>query len=82
MTAFIWDLDGTLFDSYPIIVAAVCQAAQEQGITMDKETVLREVTASSVTDVVHRIAAQHHRDEAACLPAAVSCKPAGMTRCG
>lgn len=65
MTAFIWDLDGTLFDSYPIIVAAVCQATQEHGIPTDKETILREVTASSVTDVVRRIAKEHGCDEAA-----------------
>lgn len=60
--AFIWDLDGTLFDSYAIIVSAVCQTLEEYGITADAPSVLQEITATSVTDFIQRIAKQHNCD--------------------
>ena len=63
--AFIWDLDGTLFDSYAIIVSAVTQALEEQGIPTHREAVFAEVTATSVTDFVHNISQQYGCDEAA-----------------
>lgn len=52
--AFIWDLDGTLFDSYAFIVSAVTQGLEEYGITVDRETVFQEVTATSVTAYLHK----------------------------
>lgn len=63
--AFIWDLDGTLFDSYPIIVSAVCQALEERGIMIEKEVILQEVTATSVSDFVHEIAERYRCDKSA-----------------
>jgi len=65
MTAFIWDLDGTLFDSYPIIVSSICQALEESGITVPEEVILRDITATSVSDFFRRIAEEHGRDDAA-----------------
>ena len=53
--AFIWDLDGTLFDSYPIIVSAVQQTLGECGIHMEKDVIFREVTATSVLDFIHQV---------------------------
>ena len=40
-TCYIWDLDGTLLDSYPVIVAAAMQAAADAGIHDAEEDVLR-----------------------------------------
>ena len=65
--AFIWDMDGTLIDSYPIIVSSALQALTEAGIPTDQETIFREVTATSVSDFVRQIAREHHLDEAALL---------------
>lgn len=63
--AFIWDLDGTLFDSYAIIVSAVCQGLGEVGITVDKQEVFRKVTATSVSHYLQEIADQHGYDQPA-----------------
>ena len=61
--AFIWDLDGTLFDSYAIIVSAVCQGLGELGITVDKQEVFRKVTATSVSHYLQEIADQYGYDQ-------------------
>ena len=63
--AFIWDLDGTLFDSYPIIVSAVQQTLGECGIHMEKADIFREVTASSVLDFIRQVAQPRGLDPAA-----------------
>ena len=41
MTSYIWDLDGTLLDSYPMITAAVMHMAADAGIHDAAENVLR-----------------------------------------
>ena len=46
--AFIWDLDGTLLDSYGIIVSSLYQAYREFGVELDKEEIHREVISFSV----------------------------------
>lgn len=63
--AFIWDLDGTLFDSYPIIVSAVHQTLGECGIHIEKDAILREVTATSVLDFIRQVATPRGLDAAA-----------------
>ncbi len=45
-TAFIWDLDGTLIDSYDVIVPCLTQTFREFGAPMDPEE-------------IHRYAVQH-----------------------
>ena len=40
LTTFLWDLDGTLMDTYPGMVAAFCKAAARFGITADPERVM------------------------------------------
>ena len=47
--AFIWDLDGTLLDSYDVIVGALYQTYFEIGIKIDKAKILATVIAGSVT---------------------------------
>ena len=41
MAAYIWDLDGTLLDSYPVIIAAALKAAAEAGIHDEEAYALR-----------------------------------------
>ena len=40
-TDYIWDFDGTLFDSYPHSAAALCAAAARFGLQADPERVMR-----------------------------------------
>ena len=49
--AFIWDLDGTLLDSYEIIVSSLQKTYQEYGIQTDKENVHRHVIRYSVSSL-------------------------------
>jgi phosphoglycolate phosphatase-like HAD superfamily hydrolase len=46
----IWDLDGTLLDSYEVIVATLYKTYKEYGIELDKEYILREVITYYVGD--------------------------------
>ena len=55
MTAYIWDLDGTLIDSYGVIVAAARQAAAEAGAGDGDDTVLRAVKGSSLTSYFREV---------------------------
>lgn len=43
---FIWDFDGTLFDSYPPMVKAYHQALDEQGIHVSEEEILLHMKIS------------------------------------
>ena len=52
MTALIWDLDGTLLDSYGVIVSSLRQTLAELGMDMDGEEIRRRATEGSVSDVV------------------------------
>ena len=49
MVSLIWDLDGTLLDSYKVIVDSLFQIYQEQGIELDKHEILCEVIRESVS---------------------------------
>lgn len=51
-TAFIWDLDGTLLDSYEIIVSSLQEAYRESGIELEAEEIRREVITQSVGDFI------------------------------
>ena len=46
---YIWDFDGTLFDSYPHSTAAMCATAAHFGIPADPPTVSRWLHASFAT---------------------------------
>ena len=60
--AFIWDMDGTLVDSYPAIVPAALESLSAQGIVFDREKLFQEVIRTSVGDVLEKIAAEHGLD--------------------
>ena len=49
MTAYIWDLDGTLLDSYELITAAAAGAAADAGIHDTPDRVMKAVKQGSVT---------------------------------
>jgi len=42
----IWDVDGTLFDTYPAISAAILAAMAEQGVTVDRDIVTQMAMTS------------------------------------
>ncbi len=49
MNAYIWDLDGTLLDSYGVIVEGAARAAAEAGLKDPADEVLKAVKQGSVT---------------------------------
>lgn len=51
--AFIWDLDGTLLDSYGIIVDGLYETYLEYGIECDKENIHRHVIKYSCSSFIH-----------------------------
>lgn len=55
MTAFIWDLDGTLLDSYEAILAAIGQALADTEYPFDKEAIRQQILATSVKDFFEKI---------------------------
>ena len=73
--AFIWDMDGTLVDSYPAIVPAALESLSAQGVSYDREKLYQEVIRTSVGDVLEKLAAEHNLD---LLPLRLT-STAGMT---
>ena len=53
--AFIWDLDGTLLDSYGIIVSSLFLTYHEFGIDLDKKAIHREVIIHSVGEFLTKM---------------------------
>lgn len=54
--AFIWDLDGTLLDSYPIIASSLADALAEFGYAADTDELMEVIRFKSVNeylDLVH-----------------------------
>lgn len=49
MISYIWDLDGTLLDSYGIIISAAREAAETAGCPDQEEEILRTVKRGSLT---------------------------------
>lgn len=53
--AFIWDLDGTLLNSYDIIVSSLEETINEMGIFIDREEIAKHVIEYSVTSFIEKI---------------------------
>ena len=53
--AFIWDLDGTLLDSYPLIVNSLYTIYSEKGVVVPKEEILYEVINESVSSFIRKM---------------------------
>ena len=56
--AVIWDLDGTLFDSYNVIVESICLALKENGVDMPPEEIHRHAIAFSIKSLFAGVSVQ------------------------
>ena len=54
--AFIWDLDGTLLDSYPAVVPALQDTCARHGVHYDTDYIRDFVVRISVTEFMYRAA--------------------------
>lgn len=51
----IWDLDGTLLDSYGVIVSSLYQIYLEKGIELDKQEIFYDVINESVSFFINKM---------------------------
>lgn len=51
----IWDFDGTLYDTYPLMMQALQQALGEHQIKIDAPKLYRQIKEKSITSVVHQL---------------------------
>ena len=58
MTAYIWDLDGTLLDSYEMITAAAARTAADAGVYDEEAAVHRAVKQDSVSGYMRDVSAR------------------------
>lgn len=63
--AFIWDMDGTLVDSYPAIVPAAQELLRGMQVEFREEELYAEIIRSSVAALLERLAAERGLDPAA-----------------
>ena len=61
-TAFIWDLDGTLLDSYEAILSGIEETYAQFSIPYDKEQVREFILKYSVQDLLARVAEDRNLD--------------------
>ncbi|VTS69667.1 HAD family hydrolase [Streptococcus australis] len=61
-TVFIWDLDGTLLDSYEAILSGIEETFGQFSITYDKEKVREFILQYSVQDLLEQVAAERKLD--------------------
>ena len=61
-TAFIWDLDGTLLDSYEAILSGIEETFAQFSIPYDKEKVREFILKFSVQDLLVRVAEDRNLD--------------------
>ena len=61
-TAFIWDLDGTLLDSYEAILSGIEETFRQFSITYDKEKVRKFILKYSVQDLLVQVAEERKLD--------------------
>ena len=61
-TAFIWDLDGTLLDSYEAILSGIEETFVQFSIPYDKEKVREFILRYSVQDLLEQVAEERKLD--------------------
>lgn len=61
--AFIWDLDGTLFDSYPIYVSSLQAALKEFGVEAEQKLILEDVITYTIGHFIDRAASDYGVDK-------------------
>ncbi|MGM0124104.1 hypothetical protein IGI37_001478 [Enterococcus sp. AZ194] len=54
LKAFIWDFDGTLYDTYPVMVDAVERTLSDYGFTADKEMIYKVMKQRSTKELRER----------------------------
>ena len=59
--ALIWDLDGTLLDSYGVIASSLRQTLEELNVPMEEAEIRRRAQEGSVSDVLRYAAAETGR---------------------
>ena len=59
MKAFIWDLDGTLLDSYGVIVSSILETCRSYGLQLERKEVHRQIIRHSVTCYLESAARVH-----------------------
>ena len=52
--SYIWDFDGTLFDSYPIMLEAFLKTLKDAGFDPDSREIYRILKASSSKQVAEK----------------------------
>ena len=62
--AVIWDLDGTLLDSYDVIVESIYLALKEHKIMMDLAQIHQHAIAFSIKSLFAKVAKEHSVSEA------------------
>ena len=60
--AFIWDLDGTLLDSYEAILSGIKETFAQFSIPYDKEKVREFILKFSVQDLLEKVAEERNLD--------------------
>ena len=58
MTAYIWDLDGTLLDSYGVIVEGAVQTAEEAGVQDTGSEVLKALKRGTLSSYLRDVSAR------------------------
>ncbi|HGF7826226.1 TPA: HAD hydrolase-like protein, partial [Enterococcus faecium] len=53
MKNYIWDFDGTLFDTYPAMVDGAWQALKDFGISMDKKEIYFKMKKYSTSYLIN-----------------------------
>ncbi len=61
-TTFIWDLDGTLLDSYEAILSGIEETFGQFSIPYDKEKVREFILKYSVQDLLGQVAEERNLD--------------------
>lgn len=63
-TAFIWDLDGTLLDSYDAILAGIEETYAHYGLDFDREGIHSYILKHSVQKLLEKVASEKGLDAA------------------
>lgn len=71
MRTYIWDFDGTLYDTYPAMMEALQLALKQSNLSLDKDELYREIKQTSIRELETRLELTqdfdtlYHRFEAA-----------------
>jgi len=58
-TYFMWDLDGTLIDSYKVIVSSIKEVLNEKNINISYDVIKKEATEHSVGEFLTKVSKEY-----------------------